>query len=405
MVLSFEKHTQESLRGTRVNLTVFTLSDQTPLLDLDTAQTGDIVLGAARPRARSAAGSPLPPARPGSTTSTSGSTRVASGSTRSTTSPSSPSAERRLPRRGGTHERMMDYRTVLVDHSWSLEPRTERRAPHGHAAQSLEQLGVALGDPLVGVGGRVGVLRGADLGPAERGSSRTADASRQLAGRSLARHVEDRGLRQLRQPADGRDDRRHARGEAVADRRADASPSVAGPELHRDVRRRQRAPVVVAARAVRAAWTASLEPEVRCRLGEPRLGSPARGRPRSTSLAPGRRSARGSANACRSRSIASGVLPGAVREHASGRRAGARRCAGRAASGIPRPTTRVSAPGLPRESGPCAARPPRSGSGPAASRRGPGPPGSCRCRTGPGRPGPRAARRRSAGGIRSPYIS
>jgi lipopolysaccharide transport system ATP-binding protein len=41
MVLSFEKHTQESLRGTRVNLTVFTLSDQTPLLDLDTAQTGD----------------------------------------------------------------------------------------------------------------------------------------------------------------------------------------------------------------------------------------------------------------------------------------------------------------------------------------------------------------------------
>ena len=40
MVLSFEKHTQDALRGSRFNLTILTLSEQTPLLDLDTAATG-----------------------------------------------------------------------------------------------------------------------------------------------------------------------------------------------------------------------------------------------------------------------------------------------------------------------------------------------------------------------------
>jgi lipopolysaccharide transport system ATP-binding protein len=120
MVLSFEKHTQESLRGTRVNLTVFTLSDQTPLLDLDTAQTGDSFSempshGQIRCRLNRC---PLPAGQYyiDVRIDAVGERLDAINHVAELTV-----AEGDFHQRGGTQERMMDYRTVLVDHSWSLE--------------------------------------------------------------------------------------------------------------------------------------------------------------------------------------------------------------------------------------------------------------------------------------------
>ena len=127
MVLSFEKHTQESLRGTRVNLTVFTLSDQTPLLDLDTAQTGESFSevpeqGEIRCRLQRC---PLPAGQYYVDV------RIDAGGERLDALNHIAEltvADGDFHRTGGTHQPMIDYRTVLVDHSWSLEPRTELRA-------------------------------------------------------------------------------------------------------------------------------------------------------------------------------------------------------------------------------------------------------------------------------------
>jgi lipopolysaccharide transport system ATP-binding protein len=120
MVLSFEKHTREALRGTRVNLTIFTLGDQTPLLDLDTAQTGESFAeipeqGQIRCRLERC---PLPAGQYYVDV------RIDAGGDRLDALNHIAEitvAEGDFHRRGGTRQRMMDYRTVLVDHSWSLD--------------------------------------------------------------------------------------------------------------------------------------------------------------------------------------------------------------------------------------------------------------------------------------------
>jgi lipopolysaccharide transport system ATP-binding protein len=120
MVLSFEKHAHEALRGTRVNLTVFTLSDQTPLLDLDTAQTGDSfsevpVQGQIRCRLHRC---PLPAGQYYVDV------RIDSGGERLDALNHIAEltvADGDFHGRGGSHQPMIDYRTVLVDHSWSIE--------------------------------------------------------------------------------------------------------------------------------------------------------------------------------------------------------------------------------------------------------------------------------------------
>jgi homopolymeric O-antigen transport system ATP-binding protein len=123
MVLSFEKHTQESLRGTRVNMTVFTLSDQTPLLDLDTAATGTTFSeiperGEIRCRLERC---PLPAGQYyiDVRIDAAGDRLDALNHVAELTV-----AEGDFHRAGGAHVPMMDYRTVLVDHSWSLEATT-----------------------------------------------------------------------------------------------------------------------------------------------------------------------------------------------------------------------------------------------------------------------------------------
>jgi lipopolysaccharide transport system ATP-binding protein len=124
MVLSFEKHTQESLRGTRVNLTIFTLSDQTPLLDLDTAQTGESFSeiperGEIRCRLERC---PLPAGQYYVDV------RIDAGGERLDALNHISEitvADGDFHRAGGAHQPMIDYRTVLVDHSWSLEPRSD----------------------------------------------------------------------------------------------------------------------------------------------------------------------------------------------------------------------------------------------------------------------------------------
>jgi homopolymeric O-antigen transport system ATP-binding protein len=120
MVLSFEKHTRESLRGTRVNLTIFTLSDQTPLLDLDTAQTGESFSeipeqGEIRCRLRRC---PLPAGQYYVDV------RIDAGGDRLDALNHVAEltvADGDFHGAGGTHQPMIDYRTVLVDHSWSLD--------------------------------------------------------------------------------------------------------------------------------------------------------------------------------------------------------------------------------------------------------------------------------------------
>jgi lipopolysaccharide transport system ATP-binding protein len=119
----FDKHTPESLRGTRVNLTVFTLSDQTPLLDLDTAQTGESFSeipeqGEIRCRLERC---PLPAGQyyVDVRIDVGGERLDALNHVAELTV-----ADGDFHRAGGTHQPMIDYRTVLVDHSWSLEPRT-----------------------------------------------------------------------------------------------------------------------------------------------------------------------------------------------------------------------------------------------------------------------------------------
>jgi homopolymeric O-antigen transport system ATP-binding protein len=138
IVLGFEKHTKGALRGTRVNLSILTLSDQTPLLDLDSAMTGTSFNeipphGEIRCRIDRC---PLPAGQYYMDVRADargerldglnhiGELTVAGGD---------------FHGRGGAHDRLMDYRTVLVDHSWSLEAVPEERL--GEAAQAATSLG------------------------------------------------------------------------------------------------------------------------------------------------------------------------------------------------------------------------------------------------------------------------
>ena len=134
IVLAYEKHTNQSLRGLRVNLSVLTLSDQTPLLDLDSAATGmnfgDLPLaGEIRCRIDRC---PLPAGQYYIDL------RADSGGER--LDAINHIAELTITGgdfhgRGGVQDRLMDYRTVLVDHSWSLgsidvhQPSHPRGAP------------------------------------------------------------------------------------------------------------------------------------------------------------------------------------------------------------------------------------------------------------------------------------
>ena len=219
IVLGFEKHTQESLRGMRFNLSILILSDETPLLDLDSAQPATVLRGS-RARRDPLPDRPLPAARrpvlhrrPGDA----GGERldalnhiaeltVAGGDFHGA---------------GGTQERIMDYRTVLVDHSWSW---SRHRAGAQGVGVRARDLGVALGDPLEGVGRRVRVLRRPDP-PRSAGSSSTRRiAAASSAGRTPPRHGEHRGFGSS--PSQPTDETTvgNARGEAI-DNDADASPS------------------------------------------------------------------------------------------------------------------------------------------------------------------------------------
>ena len=120
IVLAFEKHTTESLRGSRFNLSVLSLSDHTPLLDLDSAVTGTTfdqlpAHGEIRCRIDRC---PLPAGQYFMDV------RADAGGDR--LDALNHVAELTVAGgdfhgRGGTQDRLMDYRTVMVDHSWSLE--------------------------------------------------------------------------------------------------------------------------------------------------------------------------------------------------------------------------------------------------------------------------------------------
>ena len=120
IVLAFEKHTTESLRGIRFNLSILSLSDHTPLLDLDSAVTGTTFSevpehGEIRCRIERC---PLPAGQYFMDL------RADAGGDR--LDALNHVAELTVAGgdfhgRGGTQDRLMDYRTVMVDHSWSLE--------------------------------------------------------------------------------------------------------------------------------------------------------------------------------------------------------------------------------------------------------------------------------------------
>jgi homopolymeric O-antigen transport system ATP-binding protein len=121
IVLSFEKHTQEALRSSRFNLTILTLSDQTPLLDLDTAATGTTFTeiperGELRCTVHRC---PLPAGQYyiDLRADAAGERLDAVNHVAELTV-----AGGDFHGRGGTQERIMDYRTVLVEHTWALEP-------------------------------------------------------------------------------------------------------------------------------------------------------------------------------------------------------------------------------------------------------------------------------------------
>jgi lipopolysaccharide transport system ATP-binding protein len=125
IVLSFEKHAPDSLRGARFRFGVHSLSDQTPLLDLDSGATGTVFSevpphGEVRCKINRC---PLPAGqyyidalvdaggeRMDSLNHVAELT-VAGGD---------------FYGRGGTQERLMDFRTVLVDHTWSLDAVAEQ---------------------------------------------------------------------------------------------------------------------------------------------------------------------------------------------------------------------------------------------------------------------------------------
>jgi lipopolysaccharide transport system ATP-binding protein len=120
IVFAFEKHTDAALRGVRMNASILTLSEQTPLIDLDSAQTGDDFgelpeRGQLRCRIERC---PLPAGQyyvdircdvPGERLDALNHVAeitVAGGD---------------FHRGGGAQGGLMGYRTVLVDHHWRLD--------------------------------------------------------------------------------------------------------------------------------------------------------------------------------------------------------------------------------------------------------------------------------------------
>jgi lipopolysaccharide transport system ATP-binding protein len=121
LVLSFEKHTAEALRGVRFNMSILSLADQTPLLDLDSAATGNTfsetpMAGEVRCRVHRC---PLPAGQYYvDVRADAGGERLDSLNHVAEMTV----AEGDFYGTGTVHERIMDYRTVLVDHAWSLDP-------------------------------------------------------------------------------------------------------------------------------------------------------------------------------------------------------------------------------------------------------------------------------------------
>jgi hypothetical protein len=135
IVFAFDKHTAESLRGLRFNFSILILGDGTPLIDLDSGITGTTFgdvpeHGEIRCKLNrcplpagqyyidvraDAAGERLDAVYHAAELT------VAGGDFYGT---------------GAAQDRIMDYRTVLVDHSWTLEPVTEHGAPSTTPAPS-----------------------------------------------------------------------------------------------------------------------------------------------------------------------------------------------------------------------------------------------------------------------------
>ena len=126
IVLAFEKNSTDALRGIRFNLSILTLSDQTPLLDLDSAVTGTTFSevpahGEVRCRVNRC---PLPAGQYYmDLRADAGGERLDSLNHVAELTV----ADGDFHGRGGAQDRLMDYRTVLVDHTWSLEAVPEER--------------------------------------------------------------------------------------------------------------------------------------------------------------------------------------------------------------------------------------------------------------------------------------
>ncbi|HKH22939.1 MAG TPA: ABC transporter ATP-binding protein [Solirubrobacterales bacterium] len=135
IVFAFEKHTKEALRGARFNFSIHILGDGTPLLDLDSGITGTTFQeipehGEIRCRIDRC---PLPAGQYYIDVRADGAGErydavhhaaeltVAGGDFYGS---------------GAAQDRIMDYRTVLVDHSWTMEAVPESGTPDATAAPS-----------------------------------------------------------------------------------------------------------------------------------------------------------------------------------------------------------------------------------------------------------------------------
>jgi lipopolysaccharide transport system ATP-binding protein len=135
IVFAFDKHTEDSLRGARFNFSIHLLSEGTPLLDLDSGVTGtsfsDIPQhGEVRckiDRCPLPAGQYYIDVRADASGERLDAVYHAAELT---------VAGGDFYRSGAAQDRIMDYRTVLVDHSWALEAVAEHQATHPAAAAS-----------------------------------------------------------------------------------------------------------------------------------------------------------------------------------------------------------------------------------------------------------------------------
>ena len=136
IVFAFDKKTQETLRGARFNFSIHILGEGTPILDLDSGVAGTSFPevpqhGEVRCKIDRC---PLPAGQYYIDVRADGAGErmdavhhaaeltVTGGDFYGT---------------GGAQDRIMDYRTVLVDHSWSLEPVPEHGVPDAAAASPL----------------------------------------------------------------------------------------------------------------------------------------------------------------------------------------------------------------------------------------------------------------------------